>query len=210
MTLPPAVDTVFLLSPASCSGRRAEVLLNDRASFPLADRLRHGTAPLGEVFSFLSGLYFRGKLLYARSFGVAPAGVPAVHVITTNRGLLSPDYPLTREDVSAFGSVPIEAAGDRFRSPLLGAAQALAARLGADARVILLGSIATAKYTEPLLEVFGEALLFPADFVGRGDMSRGGLLLRAVDAGEALEYIPVLGASRRGSRPPKLVPRRWT
>ena len=122
----------------------------------------------------------------------------------------SSDYPLTREDVSAFGSVPIEAAGDRFRSPLLGAAQALAARLGADARVILLGSIATAKYTEPLLEVFGEALLFPADFVGRGDMSRGGLLLRAVDAGEALEYIPVLGASRRGSRPPKLVPRRWT
>jgi hypothetical protein len=59
-------NRIFLLSPASCSGRRAEILLRERAAFDLAVRLRSGTGvTLGEAFSFLSGLYFRGKLAYA-------------------------------------------------------------------------------------------------------------------------------------------------
>ena len=59
------------------------------------------------------------------------------------------------------------------------------------------------------LEHFGQRLCFPADFVGRGDMSRGGLLLRcAVDRCE-LTYISVAGAVRKGKRPPKLEPRRY-
>ena len=71
-------------------------------------------------------------------------------------------------------------------------------------RVVLLGSIATSKYVEPLLEVFGDRLLFPAEFVGRGDMSRGGLMLRSARAGAELTYVPVAGATRRGPRPARL------
>ena len=37
-------------------------------------------------------------------------------------------------------------------------------------------------------------------------MSRGGLLLRCVAAGEELPYVPVKGAVRHGPRPPKLAP----
>jgi hypothetical protein len=51
-----------------------------------------------------------------------------------------------------------------------------------------------------------ERLLFPAEFVGRGDMSRGGLMLRCVDQRTELSYVPVQGAMRRGARPPKLPP----
>ena len=56
---------------------------------------------------------------------------------------------------------------------------------------------------------FGDRLRFPVDFVGRGDMSRGGLMLRcAVDRRE-LPYIAVAGAIVNGKRPPKLAPRRY-
>jgi hypothetical protein len=72
--------------------------------------------------------------------------------------------------------------------------------------VVLLGSIASKKYVAVLGAVFGDRLLFPSDFVGRGDMSRGGLLLRAARAGAELAYEPVLGAQRHGKRPPRLAP----
>jgi hypothetical protein len=200
---------IFLLSPASCAGRRAELLLGGRGTFDLAARLRAGAAaPLGEAFTFLSGLYFRGKLAYARAFGAAPPGVAPAHVITTNRGLLTPDEPVTAAQLAAFGAVPIDLAEPRYREPLLADSAALARALPDGTGVVLLGSIATGKYVDVLLDVFGDRLLFPAEFVGRGDMSRGGLLLRAVDAGRELEYIPVRGAARRGARPPRLEPRR--
>jgi hypothetical protein len=76
--------------------------------------------------------------------------------------------------------------------------------------VVLLGSIASAKYVDLLLPVFGDRLMFPIHFVGRGDMSRGGLLLRCVTAGLELEYVPVKGATRHGQRPPRLEPIRTT
>jgi hypothetical protein len=199
----------FLLSPANSAGRRAALLLGGRGNFPLAQRLTAGEAvPLGEAFSFLSGLYFRGKLAYARQFA-APAGTaPGALVITTNRGLLLPDTPVTREDLAAFGGVPIDLGDDRYRAPLERDALGLAAALPADACVVLLGSIASGKYVDLLADIFGERLLFPEEFVGRGDMSRGGLMLRCVDSGDELTYVPVLGATRRGRRPPRLEPRR--
>jgi hypothetical protein len=200
---------LFLLSPASCAGRRAELLLHGRGTFDLALRLRAGSAvPLAEAFCFLSGLYFRGKLAYARAFQAPPPGLPGSLVITTNRGLLDPDEPVTAADLAAFGTVRIGTDDLRYREPLLADARALAERLPGDGQVVLLGSIATGKYVDLLLEVFGERLVFPAEFVGRGDMSRGGLLLRAADAGRELEYIAVQGAVRRGARPPRLEPRR--
>ena len=192
---------IFLLSPARCDGKRAKVLLNPSATFPLAMRLREQEgAPIGEVFAFLSGLYFRGKLAYAGAFGPRSS-----YVITTDRGLVEPNTRVTRADLEAFACVDLADAGDDFLVPFTRDAQRIA-REAIEAPVVLLGSIATKKYVDPLLRVFGERLLFPGDFVGRGDMSRGGLLLRHVDAGKELAYTPVATAVRHGKRPPKLEP----
>jgi hypothetical protein len=206
-----SADTVFLLSPARCDGRRAAVLMAPTASFDLAVRLRDPLgAPIGEVFSFLSGLYFRGKLAYANRFGHRRDGEPSALVITTDRGLVPAETHVTRADLFAFAAVDVAAPGEAFRGPLRRDAERLALgwRNGSDARVVLLGSIATSKYSEVLTDVFGERLLFPSEFVGRGDMSRGGLLLRAAADGQELGYQPVLGASVRGRRPARLTPRR--
>jgi hypothetical protein len=104
------------------------------------------------------------------------------------------------------GRVDIHAANPRYRKPLLASARTVAETLGPDGLVTLLGSIASNKYVDVLLAVFGERLTFPAAFVGRGDMSRGGLLLRCVRAGTELDYVPVAGAVRHGPRPPRLTP----
>jgi hypothetical protein len=64
------------------------------------------------------------------------------------------------------------------------------------------------KYVDLLLPIFGDRLMFPVHFVGRGDMSRGGLMLRCVTAGLELPYVPLAGAIRHGERPPKLEPLR--
>ena len=196
---------IFLLSPAFCGGQRAKLLFNPNASFPLAVRLRAGGVPLGELFAFLSGLYFRGKLAYAQSFARASLGIPGLLVITPTRGLVDPDTLLTLDDMREFAEVNIATQSDRFIEPLTRDALALAAA-SRTAPAILLGSIATDKYVGTLAAAFGDRLRFPEKFVGRGDMSRGGLLLRSVRESAELEYIPVSGATRRGSRPPKLVP----
>ena len=197
---------MFLLSPARCDGQRAEMVLSPRAAFPLARRLREsGGAPLGEVMSFMSGLYFRGKLTYAETFARC-AAADGVLVITQDSGLRPPATPVTVESLRQAACVDIDAANPRYREPLETSAAALTARLSAHDEVVLLGSIASSKYVDVLTGIFGERLLFPAEFVGRGDMSRGGLLLRCARAGLELTYVPVLGAVRTGSRPPKLAP----
>jgi hypothetical protein len=194
--------TIFLLSPARCDGRRTQVLMNPTASFPMAVQLREPEgAPIGDVFSFLSGLYFRGKLAYANAFGPR-----TTRVITTNRGLVTPDLRIGPADIEAFARVDLSTAGEDFLKPFSADAARLASESPADALVVLLGSIATPKYVDPLLRVFGERLVFPSEFVGRGDMSRGGLLLRYVAARKEMEYVPVATAVRHGKRPPKLAP----
>jgi len=199
---------VFLLSPASCAGRRCALLLSRGADFELARRIRRDGAPLGEVFSFLSALYFRGKLAYARRFASAPDDSPGAFVITSDRGLVTPDTPVGLRDLRAFARVPIDPREPRYVGPLRRAAGALRLRLPAHAELVLLGSIATSKYAEILQTAFERPLLFPVDFVGRGDMSRGGLLLRAARSGSELEYRAIDGAVRRGPRPPRLIPLR--
>jgi hypothetical protein len=195
---------IFLLSPASCSGRRARLVFNPQARFEVATRLRSpGGAPLGEVFSFLSGLYFRGKLAYARQFARPPEGMPGVLIITASAGLLAAGEPVTLRHLERFARVSIDAAENRYRRPLARASRGLAERADG-CEIVLLGSIASGKYVDILGKVFGERLLFPAEFVGRGDMSRGGLLLRRAREGRELVYLPVLGAVRHGPRPAKL------
>ena len=190
---------MFLLSPARTDGRRAQMLLNPRAQFSLAVRLRGPEgAQIGEVFRFLSGLYFRGKLTYARAFA------SRILVITPDRGLVPPETTVRVEDLERFSGIDIAAGDERYISPLTRDVASLAADLRRQQTVVLLGSIATGKYVDALIESLGPRLLFPTDFVGRGDMSRGGLLLRSTREGRELEYIPVVGALRRGKRPPKL------
>ena len=188
--------TVFLLSPANCAGTRAQLLLKSQTS-PLTARLANGGASLGEVFTFMSSLYFRGKLAYATRFGRA-------YVITPGRGLLPADVLIRVEDLRRMAEVRVDEALPAFREPLVRDAALLARALGPDDQVVLLGSVATDKYVGPLLDVFGDRLSFPATFAGRGDMSRGGLLLRCARAGTPLDCVPVRGAVRHGPKPPKL------
>jgi len=205
------VHRIFILSPANSGGERARLIFNPRAGFDLARRLQRGEKlPVGEIFSFLSGLYFRGKYTYSRRFANPPAKVvQGAYVITSNRGLISVEEPLSLADLEDFSTVPIEHDEPRYFKPLQTDARALARKAGRDCEVVLLGSIGTKKYAEPLMEFFGERLLFPASFVGRGDMSRGGLLLRCVADERELEYVPVSGAIRHGKRPEKLKPKSW-
>ncbi|HEY5925799.1 MAG TPA: hypothetical protein VIV11_29130 [Kofleriaceae bacterium] len=192
--------TVFLLSPARCSGERATQLATSKRS-ELGKRLRDGSATLGEVMAWLSALYFRGKLSYSARFGAAHP-LPGALVMTPGQGLRPPEWLVSGSDLREMGKVDIETR--EFVQPLRRDAEQLAATYGDDARVVLLGSIATGKYVDTLLEVFGERLLFPETFVGRGDMSRGGLMLRAARSGEELVYAPVAGTKLHGGRPPKL------
>jgi hypothetical protein len=195
--------TVFLLSPAYCGGRRAKSLLRPGSPLPIALRLQAGTLTLGEAFTFCSGLYFRGKITYARTF--APR---ATLVITPTRGLQPPDLVITADVIREFATVDIASDDDRYRAPLERDLGALAASLPAGGRVVLLGSVATGKYVDVLVRSLGDRLHFPPSFIGRGDMSRGGLLLRHAAGGDELEYAVLdPSASRRGPRPPKLDPR---
>lgn len=180
------------------------MVLNERATFDLAGRLRTEGAPLGDVFQFISGLYFRGKLAYARAFAAPPPAVAASLVITSGFGLMSPDALVTIHQLREIAGVPIDATEHRYREPLERDFEALVTAAGPDCDFILLGSVATEKYVEPLLKFCGARLLFPSDFVGRGDMSRGGIMLRSARSGEELQYVPVLGATLHGKRPPRL------
>jgi hypothetical protein len=204
--LSPEPRRIFLLSPANIAGIRAGFVMRKDAEFEMAVRLRQIGVSLGELFSFISGLYFRGKLAYARAFCDVPPNVQGAFVITSSGGLISPEAIVTLERLQEISSGNLDSTDRRYRMLLERDTQSLARICGRSCQIVLLGSIATPKYVEPLLSIFGEQLMFPAEFVGRGDMSRGGLMLRRVQSGEPLTYVPLLGATRHGRRPPKLAP----
>lgn len=199
---------VFLLSPAYCGGRRAGIALKPGSPLPLARQLRDGTLELGAAFSFFSGLYFRGKLAYASRFASA-AGTdlePSL-VITPTRGLMAPHERVNAELIHEFAAVDVSLDDLRYRGPLERDVKLLARNLPDDARVVLLGSVASGKYVDLLRPLLGPRLCYPTAFIGRGDMSRGGLLLRCVDDGTELDYeVLAAGVRPRGPRPPKLDP----
>jgi hypothetical protein len=195
---------IFLLSPARAGGPRYSMLVRKEADFDVARKLQHDAATIGEIYSFISGLYFRGKMAYAETFRSAPAGLPSALVMVPGAGLIPPETVVTVEQLRFIADIDVAESNPDFRNPLVEAANLLDAHAGCDCNYVLLGSVASTKYTGPLLEVLGERLLFPPDFVGRGDMSRGGLMLRQARAGVELPYIPVRGASLHGARPPRL------
>ena len=194
------MKTVFLLSPAFCGGRRASILLNPKSQADTTRELRAGRLSLGRAFAFMSGLYFRGKLAYAERFG-QPL------VITPTRGLQAPDMQFTLAVLGEFAAGDVSLDNPEYRSALERDVIALSCRIGRKTSVVLLGSVASGKYVDVLLPILGERLRYPVSFVGRGDMSRGGLLLRSAASGEELEYGPLTAGVRpRGPRPPKLDP----
>lgn len=202
----PVPFRVFLLSPADCSGKRARLLQSLLPEHDLGRRIRgREGAELGEVFSFVSSLYFRGKLAYARAFARPPRGSAGVHVITPCDGLRTPESPLRLGDLRRYSGIPVDVEEARYRRPLLRDLRALAP-VWAEAEVVLLGSVASPKYVDLLTAALGARIYFPSDFVGRGDMSRGGLMLRCVQEGRELLYVPLVGAQRRGARPARLPP----
>lgn len=217
MNLVDHAPKMFLLSPASATGRRALQLAAPRASFAAAGRLRSPEGlPIGEAFCFMSALYFRGKLAYARRFASSWAEPPvlpeqpgcggersgersradlqlvpdagSILIIAPGFGLVSPEWPLTAERLRRLARTPVDPARRVYSAPLRRHARELASRLPAAARIVLLGSIATGKYLDLLLPILGERLLFPHAFAGTGDMRRGAMMLRAAASGEELEY----------------------
>ena len=201
---------IFLLSPAYAGGQRARMILSERAQFELARKLRGKTGvPIAEVFTFLSGLYFRGKIAYATAFARPACGAPGIFIITPTRGLVDARTRIHLDDLREFATVNICETDSRYRLPIERDAQFLAHKLPLESEVILLGSIATGKYVDVLLASFRDRLRFPSDFIGRGDMSRGGLMLRCAADRQELPYIAVAGAIVNGKRPPKLTPRRY-
>ena len=205
-----SAQRIFLLSPAYAGGERARMIMNERAQFDLAQKLRSAEgATIAEIFTFLSGLYFRGKIAYANAFARVADGLCRAFVITPTRGLVDAQRRISLDDLREFAEVDIDEDDPRYRKPLERDAKKLAKKLSRDSSVILLGSIATGKYVDVLLANFQERLHFPIDFVGRGDMSRGGLLLRCAADKRELPYVAVAGAIVSGKRPPKLEPRRY-
>lgn len=201
---------IFVLSPAYAGGRRAQMILSNRAQFELARKLRSKRgATIAEVFTFLSGVYFRGKIAYANTFACTLNGDCGVFVITPTRGLVDARSRITLSDLREFAAVDIDQSNPRYRKPLEQTVRRLTKDLPRDCEVVLLGSIATRKYVDIFLKHFKERLRFPADFVGRGDMSRGGLMLRCAADRQELRYISAAGAVLNGKRPPKLEPRRY-
>jgi hypothetical protein len=178
--------------------------MSGRTQSDLRWRLQKEGVALGEVFSFISSLYFRGKLAYAHAFARAPLNLAGIYVITACGGLMLPQTRVTLEQLIEICSGDVDAANPRYREPLDRDLRMLSGLAGADCQVVLLGSIATPKYVEPLLTTLGKRLFFPEEFIGRGDMSRGGLLLRCVSSGTQLTYVPVATAQRHGPKPSKL------
>ncbi len=199
-------STVFLLSPANLSGLRARQLMSPRAKFEAALMYRSVEGvPIGMAFAFMSALYFRGKITYALHFG----GAENTHVVAPGFGLVHPDWRITEARMKVLRRTPVDVAKRSYRKPLEREAKALAERLPADAQVVLLGSVASGKYVDVLWPIFGDRLVFPGIFAGLGDMSRGGLLLRAMRANRELEYTPLSAPRQKNNNNPVELARAW-
>src|SRR5688500_1570292 len=182
---------LFLLSPASLNGLRAKMLTSPRAKFDLAVQYRsEGGVPIGDAFAFMSSLYFRGKIAYARRFAVPSpvVGGEGIFIITSGYGLVPPDWRLNEERMKRMEKIDVDAATRSYTKPVTEHAELLQRPLEHDAELVLLGSIATGKYVDVLRPTLGPHLRFPKVLAGLGDMARGGLMLRAARAGKELEY----------------------
>src|SRR5438874_10005490 len=134
---------IFLLSPAYAGGERARMMLRDQAQFPLARKRRAKSgAPIADVFTFLSGLYFRGKIAYANAFARPARGTSGVLVITPTRGLIDSRTRICLDDLREFAEVDIDQDDPRYQMPIERDARHLATKLPAHRDLLLFGRIA--------------------------------------------------------------------
>ena len=194
------MSRIFSLSPANCNGLRARWVLKKSSRSDLAMRLRSAGVSLGEVVTYLSARYFRGKLAYARNFAEPPSSCPGILIITPTAGLLAHDTLIRLSRLRGFGRVPIHVKNQTYRAALRRSAKDLVNELGTECQIVLLGSVATGKYLDILGPIFGARLRVPAEFVGLGDMARGGLLLRCVRENRQLNYVEVASVVRSQSQ----------
>lgn len=110
-------------------------------------------------------------------------------MIVPGLGLRSADTPIDLDGLCGVGRIPVDLDEPRYAGPLRRDAAQLAGGLGPGDVAVLLGSLATPKYVEPLLDAFDDRLRVPEEFVGLGSMSRGSLLLRRAEQGRELTYI---------------------
>ena len=196
---------IFLLSPASTEGLRAQQLTSPRARFGAAERYRSPEGvTVAEAFTFMSSLYFRGKIGYARHFSSPPPELAlgtqddGILVIAPGFGLVPPSWRITPEEMKKLRRTPVDLKSRAYCAPMKKHVEQLR-DLAPAAWVVLLGSVATGKYVDLLLPALGDRLLFPRDFAGAGDMKRGGMMLRAVREDQELAYV-TLAAPRRRAR----------
>ncbi len=185
---------LFLVSPADSGGTRAKRLIDGTSPSELAKRLRNGGAPIQEVFCYMSSLYFRSKLEYAKRFANPPEALAGVWIITPTMGLRLPEALVTAAEIAEISRTVKLHRNPAFVDPLERDARRIAEKAGANTEVVLLGSIATLKYLEPLARILGDRLVCPREFAGLGNMSRGGLLLRCCREGQELEYMAASSA----------------
>ena len=177
-----------------------------RAKFAAAMQYRtEAGVEIADAFAFMSALYFRGKIAYALHF----APLEDVFVIAPGFGLVSPAWRITHERMKVLQKTEVDVRVKKYRTALARDAKALAKTLDDDAQVVLLGSVASGKYVDILWPVFGERLVFPGMFAGLGDMSRGGLLLRAARADRELEYTSLSAPRHKLGNDPVEQAREW-
>jgi hypothetical protein len=182
------LSKIFLLSPANMRGPRGKQLLTRCARLQASRTL---AVTIEDAFIYTSSLYFRGKMAYAKQFVVAPAacGGEGIYIIAPGYGLVRPNWPIALPKLQRLSQVPVDSRVKDYRQPLVKSARALARKLPADTKVVLLGSLMPGKYLHVLRPIFRERLIVPQKFIGMGDMRRGALLLRAAFCGQELEYV---------------------
>ena len=202
-----AIPRIFLLSPASLNGLRAKQIASPRAKFDVARMYQSPEGvPIALAFAFMSALYFRGKITYALHF----SSPEYIRIITPGFGLVPPDWRLTPERMKVMQKIDVDAASRKYRKALERDAVALRDSVPEAAPIVLLGSVATGKYVDVLQPIFGERLMFPGIFAGLGDMSRGGLLLRAARANRELDYTSLAAPRHKtASADPVEAAREW-
>ena len=144
---------------------------------------------------------------YASRFGRPPPSLPPALVITPTRGLQSPSLPISRSLIEEFASLDWHRPTRAFWIRSSRVRVSFVHRSSQRCAWSCSGASRRAGTSSRWRASSRAGCNYPAEFVGRGDMSRGGLLLRHAEEGRELDYVPLAaGLTRHGAKPPKLPP----
>ena len=177
---------IFLLSPASTDGLRAQQLTSPRAGFGAAERYRSPEGvTIEEAFTFMSSLYFRGKIGYARHFAAPPPELALGSRTTASWSSLPASgwcrraCRITPEEMKKLRRTPVDLKSRAYCAPMKKHVEQLR-DLAPDGLGGAPGQRRDRQVRGPAAAGPRDRLLFPRDFAGAGDMKRGGMMLRAV------------------------------